>query len=275
MMTHSKIQSQLYDYLSGALAKEPSTEVEQHLAKCRRCSLEAEDLRVAMAVVPRPEEKPSAERPEHFWVAFANQVEQSIAQQQVPAGVPKVSFLDYLRSALVYQRRSLVAIGSGLAIVAAVVVVRQVSSPPVDEGFQTLVEETQELDESRAVNVRFSRYLRTSKILMVGLMNMKTDDSEPIDLSVERELSRELVREARVLSQMPLDERAMALIRDLEKILIELANIEEEYDLPDVEILRAGIKQENLLFKLRMGESQYRPNGTERTGTTSMKGESS
>ena len=46
-------------------------------------------------------------------------------------------------------------------------------------------------------------------------------------------------------------------MNDLEKILIELANIEEHRDLPNVEIVRGGIRQENLLFKIRMAEAMY------------------
>ena len=50
---------------------------------------------------------------------------------------------------------------------------------------------------------------------------------------------------------------AEKLIGDLEKILIELANIKEESGLPNVEIVRGGIHQENLLFKIRMAEAMY------------------
>jgi hypothetical protein len=66
-----------------------------------------------------------------------------------------------------------------------------------------------------------------------------------------------LVREARYLKQQPLDVRSRQLMNDLERILIELANTEEQNDLPNVEIIRGGIHQENLLFKIRMAEAMY------------------
>jgi hypothetical protein len=46
-------------------------------------------------------------------------------------------------------------------------------------------------------------------------------------------------------------------VSDLEKILIQLENIKSQHDLPDVEIIRGGIHQENLLFKTRMAEARY------------------
>ena len=52
-----------------------------------------------------------------------------------------------------------------------------------------------------------------------------------------------------------MEARSARLIGDLEKILIELANIEEDQDIPNVEMIRSGIRRENLLFKIRMTES--------------------
>jgi hypothetical protein len=110
---------------------------------------------------------------------------------------------------------------------------------------------------------------------MVGLMNMKPANGDQPDLITEQTVSRELIQEARYLSQQNIDERTKRLITDLEKILIELANIEEAYDLPDIEILRAGIRQENLLFKLRMGDQLLAPSASnEQDQTLSQKGES-
>ena len=52
-------------------------------------------------------------------------------------------------------------------------------------------------------------------------------------------------------------------------------SIEIRNDLPGVEILRAGIRQENLLFKIRMGEQLSVPQApTDRTQHQSNKGES-
>jgi hypothetical protein len=86
---------------------------------------------------------------------------------------------------------------------------------------------------------------------------MKHEPGRSFDLSAEREVSRDLIKEARYLREQDIDRRSARLIEDLNKILIELANLEDEHDLPDVEIIRGGIHQENLLFKIRMAELMH------------------
>jgi hypothetical protein len=73
------------------------------------------------------------------------------------------------------------------------------------------------------------------------------------------------VHEARYLRNQPLDARSAELVGDLEKIMIELANLEEEHDLPNVELIRTGIRRENLLFKIRMAENLLEAGVIERT----------
>jgi RNA processing factor Prp31 len=77
-----------------------------------------------------------------------------------------------------------------------------------------------------------------------------------VDLSAERELSRQLVRETRELRDH-LDPQAAQLVGDMEKILIEIASRNETTDRDHFDLIRSGIRQQNLLFKVRMTESVY------------------
>jgi uncharacterized protein YijF (DUF1287 family) len=104
---------------------------------------------------------------------------------------------------------------------------------------------------------RMTQYLRRSRALLVGITNVKMDARRSYDLEVERVASRSLAREARVLKQQPLDARSARLVNDLARIQIELANLKESDARPNLEIIRSGIEQENLLFKIRMAESAY------------------
>jgi hypothetical protein len=103
-----------------------------------------------------------------------------------------------------------------------------------------------------------NQYLRKSKVLLVGLENMKTGEGRTVDLTAERKASRALVDESRSLKQQPLDLHSVQLMNDVDKILIELANTDESESSPHVEMLRGGIRQENLLFKIRMAENSAR-----------------
>jgi hypothetical protein len=59
------------------------------------------------------------------------------------------------------------------------------------------------------------------------------------------------------LRQLPLDDRSVRLLSDLQKIQIELANLDASYSAPEVELIRHGIRRENLLFKVRVSETLY------------------
>jgi hypothetical protein len=99
-----------------------------------------------------------------------------------------------------------------------------------------------------------NEYLKKSRVLLVGLSNHRGEGNDREDLSIERGRSRQLVHEARFLKRQPLDVRSAKLVDDLERIQIELANLDENRAASDVEPIIAGIRQENLLFKIRMTE---------------------
>ncbi len=170
--------------------------------------------------------------------------------------------LENLGSFLVLRPiRATVALGTLVVATIAFLLIPRSAPPvaPVASGTPASATVSAEPHASgTARELKMGDYLRRSKALLVGLSNMKTADDEPVDLSVERNASRELVRDARLLKQQPLDPRSSRLINDVDKILIEVANMRPTADKPDVDFIRGGIHQENLLFKIRMAEHFYR-----------------
>jgi hypothetical protein len=273
MNTHRNIQGLLYEYHRGELSSDQQLRVQEHLDACKRCSAASEEIQLLVTSIPVPSRKASDERPEQYWSAFSTNVVNRIRRREQRDEVQKVTLSEYLRSVFTHQRWTLVTAGVGLVVVSAIVLTWQLR-PSREEGvgqFSAIGSE----NRTPTVQARYNQYLRKSQILMVGLMNMKQESGGQLDLSAERDLSRQLVQEARYLHDQDIDEHAKQLIRELEKILIELSNLEEQHDLPGVEILRAGIRQENLLFKIRMGEQFSLPQPpSDRTQHQSKKGQS-
>jgi hypothetical protein len=144
--------------------------------------------------------------------------------------------------------------GSGaLAVIALAVLLLRPSPPP--ETVPAAAETSAPAMRLEPAGVKLHEYLKKSRVLLVGVTNLKTDGDTPIDLSIERRQSRELIHQARVLKGEALEAHSAKLVGDLEKILIELANSDERRDAPDMEIIRSGIRHNNLLFKVRMTES--------------------
>lgn len=244
----------LYEYAMGELGEADRARVESHLAECRACAAGLQHVRSAIMILRKPATPPSGERTPAFWTAFPNAVESRILAEQRQRPSRGWALRDHIASFVTFNRAPLLAGAGATALVAAAVLLFWPRPAPVREP-DTLAA----IDATLAVRdepaQRMNDYLKKSKILLIGIANMNTDEGHPLDLSVERRQSRALVHEARYLRRQPMDARSARLIGDLEKILIELANNEEHQDVPNVEMIRTGIRRENLLFKIRMAES--------------------
>ena len=93
--------------------------------------------------------------------------------------------------------------------------------------------------------------------MTIGLRNARDPGDFAVSAELERRISRQLAEESRLLRREPLDPRGSRLVDDLEKIFIGLANTRDEQWTQAVEIVRSGVEEENLLFKIRIAESAY------------------
>jgi hypothetical protein len=84
--------------------------------------------------------------------------------------------------------------------------------------------------------------LRRSRALLVGLENLEVPARKAVDLRTERKLSRELLQQARDLQERPMDLHTARLVGDVERVLLEIANTDEDAT-QHVEVIRGGIRQ--------------------------------
>lgn len=252
-MTHTEIQQSLYEYARGEVEAAQAKAIEEHLARCNECFGEYQVVKESLRLVPVPFGSPSSERSPEFWNQFAAAVDAKTrtAKKAVVATNP---VLEELLSWLVY-RRPLVVAGAGVAFV--VIVSLFVWSSGVLQPSVELYSDVVKNGDVDPVGLELANYYRKSKILLVGISNIEPESGQRIDLTVEKVAARQLVHQARSLDSKALDERSRALVKALERILIELANMEQQADIPDVEIVRTGIRNNNMLFKIRMAESDY------------------
>lgn len=252
MKDHRDTLLSLYDYCEGTLAEEERVAVEEHLRVCAPCAAELESLTEARELLTPARGNPADRLPESYWTGFANSVEAALPETRVrrvplPRAIAGVPQLRRLRPAIAFT-------GALAACIAAFLLLRGPDPEPLPatdarSGLAELPVDT--------VGLRMGRYLNRSKALLVGLHNTDLDDTVPVSSAVERRLSRQLAEESRLLRRQPLDPRGSRLVDDLEKIFIGLANAGDEQWKPAVEIVRTGVEEENLLFKIRMAESAY------------------
>ncbi|MBI5214398.1 MAG: zf-HC2 domain-containing protein [Ignavibacteriae bacterium] len=98
-------------------------------------------------------------------------------------------------------------------------------------------------------------YLDRSKVMLLGLINSEDDAS--LSFSRQQKISRSLLHEAADLKPRliePDQQRIKQLIDELEVILLQLANIEEQSDLPAIELVKKGVDEKAILLKINMEE---------------------
>lgn len=253
MRSHRKIQKLMYEYLHDELDQHDRAAVESHLASCERCQEELKELRAALTVVPGYTTQPSDRRTTEFWQSFASRIDTRIRQEANEKRTSRPSFWEIIES-VIMVRPGLAAAGAGaLALVGVAVLGWHLYSRVTPEQQQPPIARPV-VQESPA---QLDQYLRKSKILLVGLSNLKEPESGTADLSSERRVSRQLLEETKSLRQQPLDSRSMVLVDNLEKVFNELANAREDKGFTNVELVRSTIRQDNLLFKVRMAEASH------------------
>ena len=245
------VRERLFEYISGETTPGENAAIAEHIARCASCREDHRMLREALDLLPAGGTSPSDAVDDRFWASFPSSVE-----ERINAGKrSRTSFIDAAAdrfTSFVHFNRAYLLGGCGaLALAAlAVILLRGTPGPAPeagpDPGREVMLE---------PAGMQLHNYLKKSRVLLVGVSNLRTDGDVHIDLSIERRQSRELVHEARNLKKQTMDPRSAKLVGDLEKILIELANSDETRSAPDVEIIRSGIRHNNLLFKVRMTES--------------------
>jgi hypothetical protein len=98
-------------------------------------------------------------------------------------------------------------------------------------------------------------YLRQSQALLVSLTNAKPEEEPAADLDLERAISRELLNRGRSLDGETLDPRSARVVADLNRVFLELANLDPGAEAPEVHIVLEGIRERNLLFRVRMAKA--------------------
>jgi hypothetical protein len=113
----------------------------------------------------------------------------------------------------------------------------------------------------RVLLIAMGDHLDRSQIVLAEIVNNAPGS---IDLTDERTRARDLVDQNRLLRQTALhngDNMQAALLDELERVLLDIANSPEKVTDADLESLRSRIEAENLLFKVRVFSTNVRNKG--------------
>jgi len=221
--------------------------LEQHLHDCESCRARFKELRRALDAVSALE---VPERGEGYgaevWARLQPALSGPKPRRWWSFSVPSLAFAGGLAVLLV------------TAFVAGQYWPRQ--QPPVPAGQQATAvpaapdTAATERVRERVLYLAVGDHLERSNVALVELMNAG-GGAQPVDISSERERARDLVSENRLYRQTAADagEAGVAAVLDeLERVLMEIANSPSQLTVQDLQRVHDHIESQGIIFKVRV-----------------------
>jgi len=249
------IQLLMLDVLAGSAAQGGQSRLDEHLASCDACRREWALLE---SITEAPEHRPDPGQ--EFWDGYLGRLEERMERADSADVLPRASF------SLVPRR--VLQVAAAIAILAIGVLLGRASLSE-DGPFPVPGEMRTEL---AALDAEAWSVLDRSRTLLLDVANFDASQDLPADLNLDRRqtAASQLVREAAdVRSRMSEADRQrmMDLLSDLEVILLQLAHLDAEVDLPQIEMMQNGMDRKALFFKIDI-ESMNRPDESTSTEVT-------
>lgn len=238
--------------------KEINTEdqkrLEEHLKECEKCAAEYSGMKATLNTIGQREKK---EVPDGFWENYLPNLEQRMERENSEKTVSKVI---PWRQSLNTKYAWAVRLAAAIAFISIGIFIgkyfRNEPGPIVSINEKPNVEI---VPATAAADERAMRYLKRSQVLLLGLVNYEPEQNQTYvpDLNRKKEISRELIQEAGLIKQdlnTPEQRRLKELVSDLEVILVQIANLEEKNDMPQIELVKNGVDRKGILLKINLEE---------------------
>ena len=241
--------------LYGELEMKTKGKLDRHVAACPACAelfREMKETLEAMAEDPTPDPGPD------FWEGYWDGLVSRMGREALGSGSALSPVRTSGRRFHPWTRLALGTAAAAALVLIGIFIGRTLERTP---GVVTASTPTIQPAGPPAPNplfVRTSHYLRRSKVLLLAVVNFDsaTGDLYGLNPELQKRTSGELVREAAVL-KMELkgaDPRLEQLLSDLERIFLQIANLKAEGDLSEVELIRTGLEQNDILFRINLTE---------------------
>ncbi len=104
---------------------------------------------------------------------------------------------------------------------------------------------------------RAHQYLGRSKVLLLGLVNADPNAPEALRMDRKKTVANDLLQESGFLIENlnnPEQQQLRQLVSDLERILLQIANLESQQDIPAIEMVQSGIERQGIFLKINLEE---------------------
>ena len=243
----------LYDELP---VKE-KTWFQDHLKECENCRLQFEKYRETMQVMDQKQEE---KLPDEYWEGYWNQLLSKLDSRKTVKGrnIPARKRLTLVFPSLPAWSYKL---GFALMILILGIFLGKVIFLPSPESIPDKINRYPNYGTMTSLDARTYRFLEKSKILLLGIINYdpEADEVSSFNLDHNRNISQHLVEQIPSL-QNDLESSSQGklsrLIADLELILMQIANLESEEDISQIELIQSGVEQRSILMKITINEME-------------------
>jgi len=267
-----KCRSLFLEHFYGELDTPKKKFFDDHIAVCEKCRSRFTEME---AILQFTGQRVRPEPPEEFWDSFEKKLERRVETEE-SSEIERESYREKrgrrfnVSPKWAYQAASAVAL-----IVIGVFIGKALFSPSIT-GVQHASRQpdfsAQPQPETTLVH-RSQHYIERSKLILLALVNFEPSLEDPyaLDLPYQKQLSKELVREASFLKKELAEsdqERLENLIASLEMILLQIANLESENDLDAIELVRDGINRRGILMEINLTDLRLSMNGKKGSATS-------
>ena len=248
----------MVDALYDDLDDDQKTRLHTHLQSCPDCAQLYQQVTETIHVMNARE---TLERDEVFWTSYSERLAARLESLE-SEGKPCLRQMSFFQR-LAWHAPPGLRVGAIAALVLVGVFLGKwiwTEDRPPGPVPQAIVPTSRQADASLvSPEDRAQSYLQKSKVLLLALANFdpQTDDAATLNLQNQTRISEVLVREAVYLKSTlsdPTETRLRELVSDLEIILLQIANLEDEYDLEAVEMIQKGVNKQGVLFRIDLSK---------------------
>lgn len=244
-------------YFTGELKDSEKEILSSHLSDCDSCRGELSEIdEVINMTESRESREPDSEFMENFWEKLEPQLDPPSKPNMLDQLTEKVRNAFSIGFSYKYQ------LAAGFSILLIGIFIGRFFLPEEGGSFNAPGINVQKKHTlSNALQIKTENYIERSKILLLGLMNFDpaSDDVETISLQRQKSISRELLTDATLIKaelENSAQVRLKELVGDLEVILLQIANLESEYDLTGIELVKNGVDKRGIFLKINVREME-------------------
>jgi hypothetical protein len=252
-MNCKQCQEKIIESLYGELAQNDQQDFDAHIASCSNCSKQYKQLHETLNLMSqRKQIEPDKSTWDNYWKVLQNQIASAQLKEKMISFEKKLKWYPAHLPVWAYGIAAMFLIVIGIYVGRTFWSAKTTTEQAVSN---SSIPSAATVEDS--VTTQALAYLGKSKNLLLGVMNASDESYSANTMAKQQLISRQLIQQASYFKNAldkPDQQQLKQLIHDLEIILMQLANIEVMPGVPAVEMVKRGVDQKSILFKINVEE---------------------